>query len=139
MIITSANSGQKANYSLSGTKLTIEDQLTIDLQDKEKDTQNVINVCLDRELETVKEGLGSWYVAIIKIPSRRHSYQPSGEVDEDGEEEMELVEMPLDTSLVELELWGLPTQYFENKEAAENEDKDDSEDDEDDNETEDEE
>ncbi|MEN1969036.1 AAA family ATPase [Lentibacillus sp. N15] len=130
MIITSANSGRKANYSLSGTKLTIENQITIDLQDKERTVERVIDVCLDRQLVTIREGLGAWYVANIIIPPRRYSYQPSGEKDENDEKIMEEVELPVDPSLVELRLWGLPTQYFENEDEESEDETNESEDDE---------
>lgn len=128
MIITNANSGQKADYSLSGTKLTIENKITIDLQEKERTVERVIDICLDSQLNTIREGLGAWYVANIIIPPRRYSYQSTGKTDENEEDIMEEVALPVDPSLVELRLWGLPVQYFENKEEKLNED--DQEDDE---------
>lgn len=115
MIITHASSGPKAAYSLRGTKLTV-GEIEIDLQEKQRTVQRVIDICLDNQLETMREGLSAWYVANIIIPGKRYSLQPSGEKDEDGNDQMEEVELPVDPSRVELRLWGLPPQYFENHE-----------------------
>lgn len=117
MIITSASGGQKANYSLNGTVLTVGD-VSIDLQERQKDVQKVIDICLDNQLETMREGLGAWYVANIIIPPKQYTIQPSGEKDENDNDIMKEVEMPIDTSQVELRLWGLPPQYFEKQEQG---------------------
>lgn len=117
MIITNVNSGQKAGYSLSGTNLTIGGEVKVDLQERQQTVERVIDVCLDNQLETIREGLGAWYVAIIIIPPKKYRLQPSGEQDENGDDIMEEVELPVDTSQVELRLWGLPPQYFDNKES----------------------
>lgn len=114
MIISHANDGKKANYSLSGNNLTIGDAVTIDLQEKQRTTERVIDVCLDRNLEVMREGLSAWYVANVIIPAKRYTFQPSGEKDDDENEIMIEKELPVDPSQVELRLWGLPPQYFEN-------------------------
>ena len=88
MIITSANSGRKAKHSLNGTELTIENKITVDLQEKERTVERVIDICLDSQLNTIREGLGAWYVANIIIPPRRYSYQPTGKKDENEEDNM---------------------------------------------------
>jgi hypothetical protein len=114
MIISHANDGEKAIYSLSGDKLTVGGAVTIDLQEKQRTTERVIDICLDRNLEVMREGLSAWYVANVIIPAKRYSFQPSGEKDEEGNEVMEEIELPVDPTQVELRLWGLPPQYFEN-------------------------
>lgn len=119
MIITNANNGPKAKYSLSGNKLTIEDSVTIDLQERQRTNERVIDVCLDRNLDRLREGLSAWYVANVIIPAKRYSFQPSGEIDENGDDVMEEVELPVELSQVELRLWGLPAQYFDNQEQDE--------------------
>ncbi len=118
MIISNASSGTKAAYTLKGTILTV-GTVEIDLQEKQRTVQRVIDICLDRELESMREGLGAWYVANIIIPSKKYSLQPSGDLDEDGNDQMEEVELPVDPAQVELRLWGLPPQYFENKDNEE--------------------
>lgn len=112
MIISHANDGKKANYSLKGNVLTVGD-VSIDLQEKQRTTERVIDICLDNQLETMREGLGAWYVANIIIPPKQYSLQSSGEQDEDGNDQMIEIELPVNPSQVELRLWGLPPQYFE--------------------------
>lgn len=125
MIISHASDGSKASYSLSGTKLTVGD-VTVDLQTKQRTTERVIDICLDNQLETMREGLSAWYVANIIIPAKKYSFQPSGDKDEEGNDQMIEVELPVDVSQVELRLWGLPPQYFQNQED-ENQDQEDTE------------
>ena len=108
MIITLVNSGTKADYALLGTTLTIGNQVSIDLEGRQQDTQHVIDVCLDNQLETMREGLGAWYVATIIIPPKQRSLVESGEVDEEGNAIMVETELPLDVNKVELHLWSLP-------------------------------
>lgn len=110
MIITHINDGPKANYSLSGTKLTIGD-VTIDLQERQETSERVIDICLDNQLQTMREGLGAWYVANVIIPPKQYELVPSGEKDADGNDIMKEQEMPLDMSKVELRLWGLPADF----------------------------
>ncbi|MYL45067.1 AAA family ATPase [Virgibacillus halodenitrificans] len=112
MIITNANTGEKASFSLSGSKLTV-GKVIIDLQEKQKSIENVIDICLDNQLQTMREGMGAWYVANIIIPSKQYSLEPTGETDEEGNQVMQEVELPVNLSRVELRLWGLPPQYFE--------------------------
>lgn len=110
MIITDINIGQKAKFSLSGTKLTIGEQVTIDLASSQRAVQNVVDVCLDNQLETMREGLGAWYVATIVIPAEQRELLPDGK-DEEGNVAYKEVERPLDISKVELRLWSLPENY----------------------------
>lgn len=118
MIITNASSGQKAKYSLSGTELTVGD-VTIDLQEKQRTVQRVIDICLDNQLETMQEGLGAWYVANVIIPPKQYTLQSTGEKDENGDDITEEVELPIDVSQVELRLWGLPQQFFDKNKGNE--------------------
>lgn len=112
MILTYANDGQYTSYSLSGAILTVGD-VSVDLQAKQKSNERVLDICLDRQLESMREGLGAWYVANVIIPGKKYALQPTGEKDESGNDVMEEVEIPVDPSLVELRLWGLPPQYFQ--------------------------
>lgn len=119
MIITDLNPGQKAGFSLSGTKLTIGNQVSIDLQERQKTVQNVVDVCLDNQLQTMREGLGAWYVATIIIPAQQRELVIDGR-DEEGNDQYNLVERPLDLGKVELRLWALPEDYLK-KEGPESE------------------
>ena len=110
MIISEISQGQKAKYSVSGTVLTV-GTVTIDLQERQRSVQNVIDICLDNQLETMAEGLGAWYVATIVIPPLQRQLVPTGEVDENENPKMLEQDLPLDMNRVELRLWGLPHSY----------------------------
>ncbi|PIC87993.1 AAA family ATPase [Sporosarcina sp. P20a] len=114
MIITNVNEGTKAKVGLSGTTLKIGGQVFIDLASKQKDVQHVVDVCLDNQLETMREGLGAWYVATIVIPARQYEFVPNGE-DDEGEMQYKRVERALDLSTIELRLWALPEGYGQEK------------------------
>lgn len=101
MIITHLNSGRKAEFTLEGTKLNI-GSLSIDLQERQGDTQRVIDICLDETYATIKEGVGAWYIATIIIPPREY------QLVENDNGETSIVPTSLDVSKVEIRLWALP-------------------------------
>ena len=68
-----------------------------------------------QRLDTMREGMGAWYVATIVIPARQYELVPDGE-DEDEEMQYKRVERALDLSSVELRLWALPKGYGQAKE-----------------------
>ncbi len=119
MIISEVSQGPKAQYSISGTVLTV-GTVTIDLQVRQQSVQNVIDVCLDNQLQTMAEGLGAWYVATVVIPPRQRQLVPTGELDEEQNEIMIEEDLPLDMTRVELRLWGLPQEYNTAPPAVEN-------------------
>lgn len=117
MIITEINEGKKVDYKLNGKVLTIGNQVSIDLQARQSDVQKVIDVCLDNQLQTMRECLGAWYVATIVIPPKQRELVTSGEKDEAGNDILVERDRELDTSLVELRLWALPVGYGETAEG----------------------
>lgn len=118
MIISEVSQGPKAPYSVSGTVLTV-GTVTIDLQARQQAVQNVVNICLDNQLQTMAEGLGAWYVANVVIPPRQRQLVSTGELDGEGKDITEEVELPLDMTKVELRLWGLPeNSLVENDEGV---------------------
>jgi len=118
LIISEVNSGRKAEYSLSGTALTV-GNTTIDLQSKQESVQKVIDISLDRDMAQSREGVGAWYVATIVIPPKERELYDSGEVDEQGNPKMAERELPLDMSKVELRLWGLPDNFGQSTNGGE--------------------
>lgn len=112
MIISEVSRGPKAPYSVSGTTVTV-GTVTIDLQERQRSVQQVIDVCLDHQLQTMREGLGAWYVATIVVPPIERELYETGEVDEHGNQIMAERNRPLDMSKVELRLWGLPVGYLQ--------------------------
>lgn len=129
MIIANVNSGRKAEYSLSGTNLTVDvpevGSLTVDLQDKQQENKRTVNISLDKSYDRFAEGVGAWYVANIIVPGKSYELVDTGEVDEEGEPIMKRETLPLDMSKVELHLWGLPESVSEKiKEQEEQEGED---------------
>lgn len=113
MIIVHKNEGPKIPYSTRTTKITFDDDLTINLAKREKDDPVHIDICADRDGELViGAAAGRRYVAEIDIPARRYEEQP--EPDEGGEPDGEMdgegtapVPIPLDMNTVTLSLWAL--------------------------------
>lgn len=122
MIISEVSQGEKATYSVAGTVLTV-GTVEIDLQNRQRSVQQVLNVCLDNQLETMAEGLGAWYVATIVVPPIEREMFDTGEKDEEGNPIMGERNLPINMSKVELRLWGLPAGYKTpiNKDEDENE------------------
>ncbi|WP_336798589.1 AAA family ATPase [Exiguobacterium acetylicum] len=110
MIIQKVAAGETVAFSLRNGILRFEDQVEIDLASRQGDIDRTIDVCLDNSLETMREGLGAWYVATIIVPARQQEYV---ETDEGGE----VVDLPLDMQKVILNLWPLPQVYLERKRA----------------------
>lgn len=107
MRVIHLNEGPKAEFHLDGTVLTIQG-VQIDLAVRQKDTETVVTVSLDRDLKTAVEGVGAWYVATIVIPPR--AYKTVETTGPDGQPAQELQPLPLDLDQVELRLWALPNQ-----------------------------
>ncbi|OQP06857.1 hypothetical protein B1690_05975 [Geobacillus sp. 46C-IIa] len=101
MIVTHLNSGRKVNFTIDEDVLSI-GNLSINLQERQRDVQHVIDISLDGAYATLQEGVGAWYVATIIIPPKEY------QLVEDGDSEMNMVSMPLDLSKVEIRLWSLP-------------------------------
>lgn len=111
MIIQKVAAGETVAFSLRNGVLRFEDQVEIDLASRQGDIDRTIDVCLDNSLETMREGLGAWYVATIIVPARQQEYV---ETDEGGE----VVDLPLNMQKVILNLWPLPQVYVERKRAV---------------------
>ncbi|RDY70333.1 AAA family ATPase [Halobacillus trueperi] len=114
MIITNVNDGKKAGFSVSGTVLTIR-EVSVDLQERQRSTERVIDVCLDNQLQTMREGMGAWYVATVIIPAKQTELYDTGKKDEEGDAVYAERDRGLDMGKVELKLWALPEEYGESK------------------------
>lgn len=74
MIIEEKTSGKKIDYEVSGTKLTLNDELTINLKKYEMDSEHIIDICIDtRGFLTMGVTSNTLkYVAQIVIPTREY-------------------------------------------------------------------
>lgn len=104
MIIIEKNEGAKIPYSVRTTKVTFDDDLTINLAKREEDWPVHIDVCFDNDNALViGAAAGRAYVAQIDIPGRK--YEEGEGIGEEGE--TQLVPVPLDMNAVTLTLWSI--------------------------------
>ena len=81
MKIIHKNEGGKIPYTVSGTRLTIDDQVTYNLARYERDEASHIDVCRDKHGQLVSgviPGTAEQYVAQIDIPGRTYRYVAEG-------------------------------------------------------------
>lgn len=98
MIVIEKNKGEKIPYEVSGKKICFDDDLQINLQKRQDDSNVHIDICYDpnHELQIGTNGARA-YVAEIDIPAKEY------ETTEDNEE----VAVPLDMDEVKLSLWAI--------------------------------
>ena len=120
MIIVEKDAGAKIDYSVRTTKITFDDDLTINLAKREQDWPVHIDICSDADGELViGAAAGRRYVAEIDIPARQYEIIPA-EVESDPEvatpvEDGDLpdepseqrVPIPLNMANVTLSLWAI--------------------------------
>lgn len=101
MIVIEVNVGPKIDYEVTGTKITFDDELMLNLKKYEQDDPVEIDICADKNgnLTTAV----SWRtVAQIEIPAREYTEEP-------GEEEGTTVPVPVpfDMDKCTLKLYSL--------------------------------
>ncbi len=100
MIVKEKNQGAKIPYEVSGRKITIDDDLTINLAKRQSDSESHIDICYDEGGELViGAAAGRAYVAEIEIPARE--YQDTKDLNG------ETAPVPLDMEKVTLTLWAV--------------------------------
>lgn len=105
MIIIEKDKGKKINYEVDETRITFDDDLSINLAKREKDYAVHIDVCYSEDKELVVDSkAGIYYVAQIDIPERKYKEET---YEEGGEEKTRLVPVPLDMDTVTLTLWSI--------------------------------
>lgn len=92
MIVIEKNEGVKIPYSVKGTKITFDDELTLNLERYERDDANHLDVCRDKYgnlICGVIPGVAENYVAQVDIPARSYieimNDQPQEEPQDDAE------------------------------------------------------
>ncbi len=104
--------GIHLGYSVTSERITFtfgEDELTVKVSAKERDEENMIDICLDADgglINGVAEKSRK-YAAQVVIPPRRYVEQESEQHNEDGETVMVPVPVPFDMALCTLILWGM--------------------------------
>jgi len=101
MIIIEKNEGAKILYSANGTKVTFNDDLTLNLASREQDWPVHIDICFDEDRALViGAAAGRAYVAELDIPARQY-------IEEEIDDEMQRTPVPLDMETVTLSLWSI--------------------------------
>ena len=109
MKIIHKNEGGKIPYTVSGTRLTIDDQVTYNLARYERDEASHIDVCRDKHGQLVSgviPGTAEQYVAQIDIPGRTYRYVAEG-VDEEGNPRQRKEAEARNMERVTLTLWSV--------------------------------
>lgn len=105
MIIVEKNEGQKIPYSTRTTKLTLNDEITLDLSKFERDFPVHIDICRN-EFDMLTFGLSEKYVAQLDIPARAYDMVENG-VDEQENPKYDKVAVPFSMENVTLTLWNV--------------------------------
>lgn len=111
MKIEEKNEGKKINYTVSGSTIVFDDTISVNAAKYQKNTENIIDVCIDDDMQ-LTTGLGKWYGANIIIPPKKYNYVDSGEKDENGNTKYIRVAEALNMDDVTLILWALPYNYI---------------------------
>lgn len=100
MIVKEMNEGTKIPYEVDGTRVCLNDDLTINLAARQKDWPVHIDVCNDADGNfVIGTGSGVYYVAQFDIPAQEYA--------EPVDEETPPEPLPLDMDKVTMSLWSL--------------------------------
>lgn len=86
MKVVEVNVGQKIPYTTSGTKITFDDELMLNLSKLERDFDVSVDICIDK-FGMIVTGLGVKYAAQIEIPARKYNEVEADNPDYDPENE----------------------------------------------------
>lgn len=103
MKIVEKNEGTKIPYTLDGTKLNINEEMTLDLAKYERDFAVHLDVC-HNEYGMLTMGLSDNYVAQIDIPARQYTEETDG-VDDKNVPIQKKAAVAFSTDNVVLTLW----------------------------------
>lgn len=99
MNVIEKNEGAKVPYSVDGNKITIRDEMTLDVSKYERDYPVNLDICNNKDGILVV-GLSDYYVAQLEIPERQYTEETVGE-------DVTMVPVPFDMDNVTLVLWAL--------------------------------
>ena len=105
MIVIEKNEGPKINYTVDLSKITLKEEITLDLSRYERDFDVHLDICTN-QYGFLNMGLSERYVVQIDIPARQYTYQENG-TDEEGNPKLEKVPVPFDMENVTLTLWSM--------------------------------
>lgn len=109
MKIIEKNEGVKIPYVVKTTKITLDDELMMNLERYERDDPNHIDICRDKcgnLVSGVIPGMAEKYVAQIDIPARDYDYIADG-IDGDGKLRELQIPIPFNMDNCTLTLWAI--------------------------------
>lgn len=113
MIIIQKNDGVYVDYEISGTKITFDDELMLNLSKYERDNEVTIDICRDNKTGSLVSGVpeSGKYVAQIMIPAREYVETPLeiGETESEDETQggVNRDVVPLQMEICTLSLWAI--------------------------------
>ncbi len=102
--VVEKNEGEKISIAVDGTKVTLEESMTLDLEKYERDFDVHIDICTN-EFGFLTFGLSERYATQIDIPARSYNTVIDGE-DEEGNPKETQAPVPLDMDNVTITLWS---------------------------------
>lgn len=99
MNVIEKNEGAKVSYSVNGNKITIRDEMTLDVSKYERDYPVNLDICNNKDGILIV-GLSDYYVAQLEIPERHYTEETVGE-------DVSRVPVPFDMDNVTLTLWAI--------------------------------
>ena len=112
MKVIEVNVGEKIPYTTSGTKITFDDELMLNLAKLERDFDVNVDICIDK-YGMIVTGLGVKYAAQIEIPARQYTEKeidnPDYNPDDENSQQTIMVPEPVPFSMnnVTLKLYAI--------------------------------
>jgi len=109
MNVVEKTPGNHIDYTTAAPKITFgNDELTINLEQRERDYEVSLDICIDTENGIVigTGGKAQKYAAQIIVPAKRYDMIDDGE-DENGTPKSVPIPIDFDMSLCTLILWGM--------------------------------
>lgn len=112
MKVIEVNVGEKIPYTTSGTKITFDDELMLNLAKLERDFDVNVDICIDK-YGMIVTGLGVKYAAQIEILARQYTEKeidnPDYDPDDENSQQTIMVPEPVPFSMnnVTLKLYAI--------------------------------
>lgn len=113
MKVVKVTEGEYIDYSVSKSKITFADELTLNLEKRERDFDVSIDVCIDGDGAVTAGQLGLKYAAQIEIPARQYTEEEADNPEYDPEDStsrktiINKVPVPFSMNNVTLKLYAI--------------------------------
>lgn len=108
MKVEEVNVGTKIEYSVTKNKITFADELTLNCEKLERDSDVCIDICIDKNDMVTAGQLGQKYAAQIEIPARQYKEtevkNPDYDPDDENSSETIMEKTPIAFSMANVTL-----------------------------------